>query len=91
MCDLNSLGRRLISTILVISAVFEAYTVHRVNRLMQIFALILFPAFERLRSTRSLASFLRKLWYALFTSPYMSYSNFVLLHYYTYAGDADAA
>ena len=58
---------------------FDAGAVRRVNLLMLAFAPH-FPAFERLRSTRLLASFLRNVCYAPFTP----------LFYYNYADDADA-
>ena len=49
-----------------LSAAFYAHAVRRANRLTLAFARH-FPAFERLRSTRSLASFVRNVYeYALF-------------------------
>ena len=51
-----------------LSAAFYVYAVRRINQLTLAFALH-FPAFECLRSTRLLASFLCKFWYTTMCFP----------------------
>ena len=75
---------------LILSAAFYAYAIRRVNWLMLAFTLH-FPACELLRSTRSIAPFVHKVLYALFTSPCLTATLCYYTYYYhTYSGDADA-